>query len=144
MTIQTLRPMSPAALVRATVSRLDAMQEQGFLVFSSRLAHYTPTLATSDELLRTVFATLTAAAPAADRPDLTRDILVGLALHLRDAGMAPRGYIAIHAAFLDTVADRLGCTPALTSAWENATGAMLATMMAAAHGPRSHTTPLAA
>ncbi|MEX3014358.1 hypothetical protein [Gymnodinialimonas hymeniacidonis] len=144
MTIQTLRPLSPTALVRATAPLLDAMHEQGVLVFASRLAHYAPALASSDMLVRTVFASLTAAAPAADRPDLSREVLVGLALHLRDAGMAPRGYIAIHAAFLDAVADRLGTDPALTSAWETATGTMLATMMAAAHGPRSHTTPLAA
>ncbi len=146
MTIQTLRPLSPTALVRATAPRLDAMVEHAELVFASSLNTYAPALVAGDAktLVRMVLDTLLAAAPAAGRPDLTREVLVGLALHLRGVGMAPRGYIAIHAAFLDMVADRLGSDAALIKAWEQAVGTMLATMMAAAHGPRSHTMPLAA
>lgn len=148
MTITALRPLSPEAILRATASRLVATRDLAALALTSRLRHHAPAPAKAprfDALVCAVFDTLTAAAPAAlDRPELARDVLVTLALHLRDHGMAPRGYIALHAAFLDMVEDRLGTDPVVTSAWERATGSMLATMMAAAHGPRSHTTPLAA
>jgi hypothetical protein len=143
MTIHAFRPLGPSALLRATAPRLSAMQNAA-AVFATFLNQRAPTFASNTALARDILDALATAGPLADSPDLDCDALGDLALRLRARGLTLRGYIALQAAFLDTLSECLGSEPALHAAWRRALSTILATMMTAAHGPRRMTGPLAA
>ncbi len=144
MSIHSLRPLGPSALLRATAPRLGAMQDDAASIFAARLSHHASDAAVPTALAHDIVDALAHAGPLADSPDLCRDTLGSLAVRLRNQGLTLRGYIALQSAFLDTIAECLGSDPALLAAWRRALSTVLAAMMTAAHGPRRVTGPLAA
>ncbi|MEJ6389632.1 hypothetical protein [Gymnodinialimonas ulvae] len=148
MTIHAFRALGPAALLRATAPRLAAMKGEAAADLITHLRNGAPALSENPAMARALIGAVATLAPVLHHretsPEILRDTLGPLADQLRDHGLAPRGYIALRAAFLSTIARCLGPDPALLGAWDAAIGTMLATMMTAAHGPRAHTTPLAA
>lgn len=148
MIIQALRPLSSAALLRATAPQLAAMKGEAAADLIMHLRHGAPALSDNPAMARALIDVVATLAPILHHPDTPpaapRDTLATLAAQLRAAGLTPRGYIALRAAFLDTIARILGSDPALLAAWDAAIGTVLAAMMLAAHGPQRDTSPLAA
>ena len=148
MTIHSLNLLGPAALVRATAPRLAAQHCGAAADLMNRLADHAPALSDHPATTRALIEQIATLAPTLDCHDTDhaalRDALCPLAAQLRDHGLTPRGYIALRAAFLDTIARILGPDPALLSAWDAAVAPMLTTMMLAAYGPQRRTNPLAA
>lgn len=130
------------AVVRATLIHLTARPEQATMAFRMGLCRYAPAL--NPALEGGPVAMLTDAIAAIDRPSELQKCLSGVAYDLRAAGMSPRGYMALHAALLDMACAQLGGNSELEEAWGGVIGVILATMLAMAHGPRSHVMPLAA
>lgn len=130
------------ALVKATLPRMTQRPEQSRMVFEMHLARYAPALPGMKAL--SPVALLAEAVALIDRPDALLREVAPLAYALRSGGMAPRGYMAIHAAMMDMVSGHLGGDLELEEAYSDAIGTILALMLAEAHGPRCHVMPLAA
>lgn len=130
------------ALVQATLPRMTKRPAQSAMAFRMHLARYAPALSR-----RTTFspvALLADAVATLASPEALRSKVSPLAHNLRAAGMSPRGYMALHAALMDMVCEHLAYDLELEEAYSDVIGTILATMLADAHGPRSHAMPLAA
>lgn len=137
------------ALVRASLPRIAMRPQQATMAFHSHLSRYAPALglgfmAHSAGQAGPLVAVLTNLIAVIDTPNVARIQLSGFARQLRSAGMSPRGYMAVHAALMDVVVEHIGDAPEVEDAWAEVIGAILAMMLAVAHGPRSHVLPLAA
>ncbi|UWQ96631.1 hypothetical protein K3728_05205 [Rhodobacteraceae bacterium M385] len=144
MSVTTMPPVTPVqlALVKATLPRISQRPAQTEMAFRMHLARYAPAMG---QRLPVCPATmLTNAVAVINHPGALRALVGGLAHELRASGMSPRGYMAIHAALMDTVCEHLSHNLELEEAYSDVIGTVLATMLAEAHGPRSHTMPLAA
>lgn len=78
------------------------------------------------------------------RAEIAQVRLAGLAHSYREAGLGPRGYIAIHAALMDMIVEYITDTPDAEEAWAEVIGTILASMVAEAYGPRRVAMTLAA
>lgn len=130
------------ALVRATLPRLTKRPEQSAMAFRMHLSRYAPTL--GKRLPGSPVQMLTDAIAVIGSPQALHMQVTSLAHNLRASGMSPRGYMAIHAALMDMVSEHLGGATEVEDAWADVIGMILTSMMAQAHGPRSHAMPLAA
>lgn len=133
------------ALVRATLPRLTKRPEQSAMAFDLHLSRYAPALGYVLKRCSVAPVSLLSNAIAAiESSDGLRVQVSNVAYHLRSAGMSPRGYMAVHAALMDMVAEHLGGASEIEDAWAEVIGMILTTMLSDAYGPRSHAMPLAA
>ncbi len=137
------------ALVQETLPRVTGRIGQASMAFEAHLARYAPALCSgtapsraseSDALVEAICAGLSGACTA----EVAQARLAGLAHSYRNAGLDPRGYIAIHAALMDMISEHVSDVPDAENAWAEIVGTILASMVAEAYGPRRAVMPLAA
>lgn len=135
---------SKIALVRASMARIAARPEQAALVFCTSLHGFTSNqrpawTAEVRDQATALIGTLSTVVDLLDTPEAMQPILADLAMSYRDAGLTPRGYVAIHAALSEMVSDDIGaCDEAAQDAWGDAIDLILWIMLHSAHGPRSY------
>ncbi len=140
------------ALLRASLPHLRANAALLSDSFCCHLFRYAPTLRADWSLTamsrsRRIIETVLEAAALIETPDRARMTVSLLAHDLRGYGLGPRDYVALHAAMMDMLADTLTHGTEIEAAVADALGAVLALMLADAHGPRARartTMPLAA
>lgn len=130
------------ALVRATLPRLTHRPEQSAMAFRLHLDRYAPAM--GNGLALSPVEMLNGAIAVITHPQALRAQVTGLAHVLRAAGLSPRGYMALHAALMDMVAEHLGGDLEVEEAWSDVIGTILSTMLTEAHGARIPAMPLAA
>lgn len=137
------------SLVQATLPRLTGRIGQASVAFSAHLLRYAPSMTAglaagrkghADALVMAICEGLSGACQA----EVAQARLASLAHSFRDAGLGPRGYIAIHAALMDMVAEHIAEVPEAEEPWAEVIGTILSSMVSEAYGPRRVAMPLAA
>lgn len=134
------------ALIKATLPRITKRPEQSAMAFRMHLTRYAPSMAMSRSalLMTSPMALLADAVSLIDAPAALEHRVSPLAQSMRDAGVSPRGYMALHAALMDMVSEHLGGDLELEEAYADVIGLILSTMLKDAHGTRTQAMPLAA
>lgn len=134
------------ALVKATLPRITKRPEQSAMAFRMHLTRYAPAMVMGRSvlLMTSPVALLADAIALIETSDAMERRVSPLAHFMRDAGLSPRGYMALHAALMDMVAEHLGGDLELEEAYSDVIGLILSTMLTNAHGTRSRAMPLAA
>lgn len=137
------------ALMRASLPLLSASSARAAERICAALFSHAPTLRgawahTGLSRSRRLFETVLEAAGLIEQPDRARRAVSLLAHDLRGHGVTPRDYIALHAALMDAIGAQFGPESEMEAAWAEVIGAILAHMLADAHGPRRSTLSLAA
>ncbi len=137
------------ALMRASLPLLAAASARTADRVCATLFRHAPSLRTSWahtalSRSRRLLETVLEAAALIEQPARARCAVSLLAHDLRGQGVTPRDYVALHAALMAAIADQFGHGTEMEAAWAEVICAILAHMLADAHGPRRSALSLAA